>query len=75
MVDEFKRDFEKVFALVEEGEEVTIHSNQRKEKIAVLVPFERYNGFIGRKLGILESRASFTLKDDFKMSDLELLSS
>jgi len=75
MVQEFKRDFEKVFAMIKEGEEVTIRSNKKKEKIAVLMPFEHYCGFKGRKLGILESKASFSLKENFKMTDSELLSS
>jgi len=75
MVDEFKENFSKVLEIIKEGEEVTISSDKEKENIAVLIPFGKYIGSRKkRRLGILESKASFSLKEDFKMTDEELLS-
>jgi len=39
----------------------------------VLVPFSHYHGKPQRTLGLLEGKASFTLKDEFAVSDEELL--
>ncbi len=75
MVDEFKKNISEVLEIIKQGEEVTISSGREKENIAVLVPFNMYiRGHKKRKLGILESRASYSLKEDFEMSDEELLS-
>jgi prevent-host-death family protein len=75
MVDEFKRNISEVLEIIKQGEEVTISSGKEKENIAVLIPFDMYiRGQKKRKLGILESRASYSLKEDFEMSDEELLS-
>lgn len=74
MIDEFKENFSYVLEIIKQGEEVTISSDKKKENIAVLVPFDKYIGSRKiRKLGILESKASFSLKEDFKMTDEELL--
>lgn len=43
-------------------------SKDKKRKI------DKSSDYSGRKLGILESKASFTMKDDFKITDEELLS-
>lgn len=75
MKDEFKEKFSEVLELVKHGEEVTINSDKKEENIAVLVPFEKYTCMQKkRKLGILESKASFSLKENFEITDEELLS-
>ena len=75
MTGEFKEKFFEVLEIVKHGEEVTIKSGKKEENIAVLVPFEKYIGKQKkRKLGILESKASFSLKEDFEITDEELLS-
>ncbi len=75
MVGEFEKNFSKVLEIIEQGEEITIRSDNKKENIAVLIPFDKYTGtHKKRKLGILESKASFSLKKDFKITDEELLS-
>lgn len=73
MVGEFRRNFSKVLDIVKRGEEIIIRTGRKKENIAVLVPFEKYTGARQRKLGILENKASFTIRDDFKITDEELL--
>jgi prevent-host-death family protein len=73
MVGEFRRNFSKVLDIVKQGEEIIIRTGRKKENIAVLVPFEKYTGNRQRKLGILENKASFNIKDDFKITAEELL--
>lgn len=65
----------KVLDIVSGGEEVTFRSDKRHRNIAVLIPFDKYRVLNKkRKLGILESKASFTLREDFKITGEELLS-
>lgn len=74
MVEEVKNNFAAVLAIIKQGEKITIRSSQKKENLAVLIPFSKYEDKPKRKLGLLESKASFTLRDDFKITDQELLS-
>ena len=73
-VGHFKAHFSHVLDLVQQGEDVVISYGKKKEKIAVLVPFDRYGGRPPRTLGILAGKASFSIPGDFKLSDDELLS-
>lgn len=72
-VGEFKSTFSKVLEEVKRGEEVTISFGKKKERIAVLVPYDKYKKTIHRKLGILENKASFAIPGDFAITDDELL--
>lgn len=72
-VGEVKAHFSEVLDLVQKGEDVVISFGKKKEKIAVLVPFSHYQGKPRRTLGLLEGKASFTLKEEFAVSDEELL--
>lgn len=60
--------------IVQHGEDVVISYGKKKEKIAVLVPYDRYEGRPERNLGLLSGKASFSIPADFKVSDDELLS-
>lgn len=73
-VSEFKSHFSDVLDLVQQGEDVVISYGKKKEKIAVLVPFASYEGKPHRILGLLTGKASFSIADDFKITDEELLS-
>jgi antitoxin (DNA-binding transcriptional repressor) of toxin-antitoxin stability system len=73
-VGHFKSHFSQVLEFVQHGEDVVISYGKKKEKIAVLVPFDRYEGKPVRILGLLAGKASFKLSDDFNISDDELLS-
>ncbi len=73
-VGEVKAHFSEVLELVQSGEDVVISFGKKKEKIAVLVPFSNYEKKPQRQLGLLAGKASFALRDDFKISDEELLS-
>jgi len=73
-VGEVKAHFSKALELVQQGEDIVISFGKKKEKIAVLVPFSHYERKPERRLGLLDGKASFSIKDDFKISDDEFLS-
>jgi antitoxin (DNA-binding transcriptional repressor) of toxin-antitoxin stability system len=73
-VGHFKSHFSQVLDFVQQGEDVVISYGKKKSKIAVLVPFDRYEGKPKRVLGLLSGKASFSISTDFKISDDDLLS-
>ncbi|MEI6128335.1 MAG: prevent-host-death protein [Pseudomonadota bacterium] len=73
-VGEVKAHFSKALEIVQRGDDVVISFGKKKEKIAVLVPFSNYERKPERRLGLLAGKASFSIKDDFKISSDELLS-
>jgi antitoxin (DNA-binding transcriptional repressor) of toxin-antitoxin stability system len=74
-VGRFKSHFSEVLDLIQNGEDVVISYGKKKEKIAVLVAFDRYEGKPQRILGILAGKASFATAADSKIDDDELLAS
>ena len=74
-VGEFKRKFSEILDQVKDGEEITITFGKKKEKVAVMIPYEKFSRRNKRKLGILEDKASFKIKDDFEITDDEFLNS
>ncbi|MBI5483910.1 MAG: type II toxin-antitoxin system Phd/YefM family antitoxin [Deltaproteobacteria bacterium] len=72
-VGHFKSHFSQVLDFVHNGEDIIISYGKRKEKIAVLVPYDRYAGKPERTLGLLADKASFSVPTDFKINDDELL--
>jgi antitoxin (DNA-binding transcriptional repressor) of toxin-antitoxin stability system len=72
-VGKLKANFSKILDLIKNGEEVTIEFGKKHEKVAVIIPYKNYKTKV-RKVGILKGKASFKIKNDFKMSDEELLS-
>jgi antitoxin (DNA-binding transcriptional repressor) of toxin-antitoxin stability system len=74
-IGELKSKFSKVLEDIKKGHEITISFGKKKEKIAVIVPYATYKKNIHRKLGILEHKASFKIKDTISISDEELLNS
>lgn len=74
-VGEFKKNFSEVLDTVRDGEEVTITYGKKKEKVAILVPYEKYHKKNKRKLGLLENKATYRISEDFEISDEDLLNS
>lgn len=74
-VGELKTHFSEVLDKVQQGEEIVISFGKKKEKVAVLIPFDHYGARPERTLGLLAGQGSFVLKEDFKLTDEELLSS
>ena len=73
-VGKVKAHFSKVLEIVQRGDDVVISFGKKKKKIAVLVPFSHYERKPERRLGLLAGKASFSIKDDFKISNDEFLS-
>jgi prevent-host-death family protein len=73
-VGDFKTHFSEVLNEVKHGEEFVVCYGRKKEKVAVLVPYEKY---IKKPvtLGVLEGVATYSVHDDFKMAEEEFLSS
>lgn len=59
---------------VETGNEIAISFGKRKETIAVIVPFSEYKRSKKRKLGTLKGKMDAIFKDNYAMTDEELLS-
>ncbi len=79
MVADFKAQFSDVLDKVRQGEEVVLGYGRKKEKIAVLVPYEKYRramaGTAKRRAGSLAGKGKVIFQDDFKITDDELLHS
>ena len=73
-VGDFKTHFSEVLEEVKQGEEFVVCYGRKKEKVAVLIPFEKYNKK-PVKLGVLEGIASYKFHDDFDMTDEEFIGS
>jgi prevent-host-death family protein len=72
-VGELKSKFSDVLQRVQSGEEIVVSFGKSGKKIAVLVPYDKYVSNKPRKLGVLKGKAKFAIKDDFQMTDEELL--
>ncbi len=70
---ELKKNIIELLELVKKGEEIFIQSDKNQETEAVIIPFKKYKKG-SRPLGILKGKASYRIKDDFKITDEELLS-
>jgi len=66
-----------ILELVNQGEDVIIKNEQSQENLAVIIPYAKYrqqqNRLKKRKLGVLKGKCSFHIKDDFAITDQELL--
>lgn len=74
-VAEVKTHLSAILKEVESGQEIAICFGKKREKIAVIVPFERYLKSRKRILGALKGKVSVEFKSNFKMTDEELLQS
>jgi prevent-host-death family protein len=72
-VGELKSKFSHILQRVQAGEEIIISFGKNGEKIAVLVPYEKYVLSSPRRLGLLKTKAQCIIKDDFQISDEEFL--
>lgn len=71
--NELRDNIVKVLEMVESGEEILIRNEKSKKSIAVLIPYLKYKHKKERQLGILKGKASYKIKEDFKITDDELL--
>jgi len=71
--NEVKNNIFKILEMVKNGEDILIKGNHSKENFAVIIPYKKYKVKEYRQLGILKGIASFKLKDNFKITEEELL--
>ena len=73
-IGEFKAQFSEVLTAVQAGESVVVCYGRRKERVAALVPYAQFAAQAGKRpLGLLKERPSFSVTDDFALSDEEFL--
>ena len=72
-IGELKSRFSEVLEHVKRGETIVICYGKRKEKIAAIIPYRQLTPKGERPLGLLQGRASYRLREDFAISDEELL--
>lgn len=72
-VGQFKSKFSQVLEKVRMGKSVGITYGKSKKKVAAIIPYKKYMSNKKIKLGILEGKASFKIKDGFKMTEEEFL--
>ena len=74
-VGELKTNFSEVLERVKKGESTVISYGRKKEKIAVIIPYNAYKSIKKRKLGLYENKATYKIHDDFKLTDSQFLKS
>ena len=74
-VAELKAKFSSVLDRLKAGEEIVISYGKRREKVGVLIPYEKFHREPVKRLGILKDRGQCIIHDDFEMDDQELLDS
>ena len=71
--NEIKDNFFEIFNMVKNGEKIMVKGEHDQENFAVIIPCSKYSEHKDRPLWILKGKANFEIKDDFKISDEELL--
>ncbi|MDX9959244.1 MAG: type II toxin-antitoxin system prevent-host-death family antitoxin [Spirochaetia bacterium] len=74
-VAEVRTNFSSLLKEVEAGQEIGISFGRKKLPIAVIVPINEYLKTRPRKLGTLEGKVRVEFKDDWAITDEELLTS
>ena len=67
--NEVKNNIFKILEMVKNGEDILIKGDHSKENFAVIIPFKKYKVKEYRQLGILKGKASYKLKDNFKITE------
>ncbi|MEK9149075.1 MAG: type II toxin-antitoxin system prevent-host-death family antitoxin, partial [Candidatus Desantisbacteria bacterium] len=70
---EIKNNFPGVLDIVKSGEEIVISTGKKRELLAVIIPYEKYQRKEQRSLGVLKGKAHYKIKDNFKITDEEIL--
>jgi len=73
--NEMRDNFLRIFETVQHGEDVVIIGDEGKEKLAVIVPYQKYGQRAKgeRTLGPLKGKAGFRMKESFEITDEEFL--
>lgn len=70
-----KTHFSDAMDLVCKGGKIAINYGRKKKKVAVIIPYSEYSGGKKRAIGIKEGHSSYKIKNNFKITDEELLNS
>ena len=70
---EAKTHFSSLLKDVEAGNEVAIAYGKKRQTIAVIIPYEKWKKSQKRQLGTLEGKMSVSFRNDFKMTDEEII--
>ena len=73
--NEVMNDFLNILRKVQKGEEIIIKNEKNEENLAVLMPYKKYKRKKERRLGILNGIATYEIKEDFEMTDEEVINS
>ena len=73
--NEVVNNFFTILKMVQGGEEIVIKDDKNKKNMAVIMPYKKYKEKKERQLGILKGKATYEIKEDFEMTDEELLNS
>lgn len=71
--EEVKTQFTSILKDLEAGNEVAITDGKQNQKIAVIIPYAKWEKSQKRQLGTLEGKMFVSFRDDFKMTDEELV--
>ena len=71
--NEVKNNIFDILNIVQTGEDILIQNDKNKKNIAVIISYQKYKKRNYRPLGILKGKAKYKLKDDFNITDEELL--
>ena len=74
-IAEAKANFSEVLRRVAGGEEIVVTRGVKQEPVAAIVSIEKYRAKKERKLGTLEGKMTVEFRDDWYMTDEELLAS
>jgi len=72
-IGQLKAYFSDIIRQVRDGEEIIISYGRKKEKVAVIIPYDKYNKRKKVKLGLLEGKAKIKIKDDFEITEDDFL--
>jgi len=74
-VGEFKTNFSSIIQEIQDsGKKYIIEYGKKHKKVAMIIPYDKHlEEKHVRKFGLLEDRGSFHMRDDYSMSDEELL--
>jgi|SaaInlStandDraft_4_1057021.scaffolds.fasta_scaffold122766_2 hypothetical protein len=74
-VAKLKSHFSEILKIIKnDGEKFVIEYGKQHEKVAMIIPYDKnLENEEERQFGPYKNRGSFSIKDDFEMSDEELL--
>lgn len=70
---DIKQNILKILEMLQYGEDILIQREQNQENIAVILSYQHFRQMQQRPLGILKGKARYLIREDFALSDEELV--